>query len=393
MGRANFKNGIWGGVLTMAVIANLGHAAKATVLVNDTWQDGERNTPAAPIYSEYGVNSDPGQDTDLESAWYRGGGGSLDPVGPGGPLRGALADSGTSSSTWTTYFTPEATPVVLTNTGDQLLIRWDFQLSTVNASNNSQDFRITIVDSPADSRLTGNGSPGSAAYTGYAVFANMGQNFGHGRPFELKGRVAVGELLSASAAWTSDALVVGGTNGNEGYADSTPYTYLFTATRNADDGIDIVTSVTGGNINGTGHLSISYTDESPASYAFDTFSVRPSRADRTAFVFNTSLFRVEFNTDSAPPVLFGDFNDDGIVDAADYTVWRNNLGNESEDVINNAGDGMGGVDSGDYEVWKQHYGQMTGLGSGGIAASVIPEPASIWLMAAAVALAITRRRT
>ena len=34
------------------------------------------------------------------------------------------------------------------------------------------------------------------------------------------------------------------------------------------------------------------------------------------------------------PVLPGDFNNDGIVDAADYTVWRNHFGDETEDAIN-----------------------------------------------------------
>ena len=58
----------------------------AAIIVNDTWKDGTDSDPASPVYSEYGVDSD--ADGDLESAWYQGGAGTLDPVGAGGPQRG-----------------------------------------------------------------------------------------------------------------------------------------------------------------------------------------------------------------------------------------------------------------------------------------------------------------
>lgn len=94
-----------------------------------------------------------------------------------------------------------------------------------------------------------------------------------------------------------------------------------------------------------------------------------------------------------PPVVVeptGDYNGDGVVDAVDYTVWRNNLGDETEDDINNSGDGENGVDPADYDVWKQNYGDtVPGAGSGGLA---IPEPATIALLAIATALATLRRR-
>ena len=58
-------------------------------------------------------------------------------------------------------------------------------------------------------------------------------------------------------------------------------------------------------------------------------------------------------------LLAGDFNDDGIVDAADYTVWRNNLGSDFD--LGGNGDETGAshdiVDQGDYLLWKQHFGE------------------------------------
>lgn len=55
------------------------------------------------------------------------------------------------------------------------------------------------------------------------------------------------------------------------------------------------------------------------------------------------------------PFLAGDFNRDGMVNSADYTVWR---------------DGAGGPPiSNDYAIWRSHYGRA-------IAAMPIPEPSS-----------------
>jgi hypothetical protein len=87
----------------------------------------------------------------------------------------------------------------------------------------------------------------------------------------------------------------------------------------------------------------------------------------------------------------GDYNGNGIVDAADYTVWRNSLGG-----INLAADGNrdGMIDDDDYAVWKSNFGETAGSGSGAMGSNAaVPEPAAavLWLIAASVACA-TRRR-
>ena len=56
----------------------------------------------------------------------------------------------------------------------------------------------------------------------------------------------------------------------------------------------------------------------------------------------------------------GDYNQNGIVDAADYTVWRNNLGSGTS--LPN--DDTPGVGQDDYTRWKTHFGQTAGSGSG-----------------------------
>jgi hypothetical protein len=76
--------------------------------------------------------------------------------------------------------------------------------------------------------------------------------------------------------------------------------------------------------------------------------------------------------------LDGDFDGNDIVDARDYTVWRDNLGGDSS-VLNGNGSGAATVVPGDYEIWKTNFG-MTASGSGGLAASAVPEPASAALV-------------
>ena len=68
--------------------------------------------------------------------------------------------------------------------------------------------------------------------------------------------------------------------------------------------------------------------------------------------------------------MLADFNADGMVDAGDYTWWRNNYGSNSTADI--SGDGLIGQE--EYFVWRTH------LGRGGPSASIqaVPEPAS-WL--------------
>ena len=52
------------------------------------------------------------------------------------------------------------------------------------------------------------------------------------------------------------------------------------------------------------------------------------------------------------PALSGDYNGNGVVDAADYVVWRNRLG--SNDPVAD-GDASGVVDAADFDVWKIEF--------------------------------------
>jgi hypothetical protein len=100
----------------------------------------------------------------------------------------------------------------------------------------------------------------------------------------------------------------------------------------------------------------------------------------------TTLFDTgSFTFDVAPPAspdLPGDYNHDGVVDAADYTVWRDSVGQTGVGLAAD-GDGSHAIDTGDYTVWASNFG-TTSPGSGAGRSDTVPEPASWTLFAACV---------
>jgi probable HAF family extracellular repeat protein len=76
----------------------------------------------------------------------------------------------------------------------------------------------------------------------------------------------------------------------------------------------------------------------------------------------------------------GDYNNDGIVDAADYTIWRDTLGSTTDLRANgdNIGASAGVIDHADYNVCKTNFGAHSGAGATGNSAS-LPEPTTLWL--------------
>lgn len=74
----------------------------------------------------------------------------------------------------------------------------------------------------------------------------------------------------------------------------------------------------------------------------------------------------------------GDYNTDGVVNAADYTVWRDTLGDAGTALLAD-GSGNGLVDAADYQIWKNNFGAISGTASA-IFTSV-PEPTSLVVFA------------
>jgi hypothetical protein len=77
-----------------------------------------------------------------------------------------------------------------------------------------------------------------------------------------------------------------------------------------------------------------------------------------------------------PAVLAGDYNDDRVVDAADYVVWRRHLVDNTPLANETASPGV--VDQADVDEWRGNFGATAGGGSG--ASELVPEPGAILLL-------------
>lgn len=111
-----------------------------------------------------------------------------------------------------------------------------------------------------------------------------------------------------------------------------------------------------------------------------------TQADLAA-VCSVSEFKLcEFGL--TPVLQDGEFNGDGLINAADYSIWRDATvtGSLAADA-----NGDGKVNNADLELWAANYGAKESSSAAGSSHSV-PEPAAWWLaMGAALAYGLPRR--
>jgi hypothetical protein len=81
-----------------------------------------------------------------------------------------------------------------------------------------------------------------------------------------------------------------------------------------------------------------------------------------------------------PPTATGDYNENGVVDAADYVLWRDTL-NQTVTPAGSGADGntSGTVDAADYDFWRARFGNevppaAVGASAVSTVASAVPEP-------------------
>ncbi len=75
------------------------------------------------------------------------------------------------------------------------------------------------------------------------------------------------------------------------------------------------------------------------------------------------LISGRLNCSHRRPRCLGDYSQNGVVDAADYVLWRKTLGTTGVTHYSGAdGDGDGDITSGDYDVWRTDFGAaLSGL--------------------------------
>jgi hypothetical protein len=89
----------------------------------------------------------------------------------------------------------------------------------------------------------------------------------------------------------------------------------------------------------------------------------------------------------------GDFNEDDVIDAADYIVWRKQMGGQVTPWSGADGNGDGQVNQLDYEVWRRNFGMTIPDVGSGAESTAVPEPGSFrFLLVAAAGLRLNRRQ-
>jgi hypothetical protein len=80
--------------------------------------------------------------------------------------------------------------------------------------------------------------------------------------------------------------------------------------------------------------------------------------------------------------IAGDYNHNGVVDMADYVLWRNTKGQTGSGL---AADGNNDnvVNDLDYSFWRARFGNTSGSGSG-LGGAAVPEPGLLSLIVCAI---------
>lgn len=126
---------------------------------------------------------------------------------------------------------------------------------------------------------------------------------------------------------------------------------------------------------GTGFVSIAGFKEDTIRFGTNSTGLTPAQlAAIDGGIY--SLSNQGYLTTMSAPSLLGDFNEDGLVDAADYTVWRDaENGNVALPNDNGLGTPIG---SAHYDLWAGNYGDSSAP------AASIPEPGALLLALGAV---------
>ncbi|MCO6045574.1 hypothetical protein NG895_16805 [Aeoliella sp. ICT_H6.2] len=187
-----------------------------------------------------------------------------------------------------------------------------------------------------------------------------------------------GGHINALDAWRNSVVNISGGTFGDSFEAALESTVNFSGTSFAIDGVPIQELQLGNPLEIAQRdvtLSGFLADGSPISFLLSSSGTASSSVFSPYAVITVTLVE--------PETIPGDYNSDGIVNLADYTVWRNNLGATGASL---AADGNGDsvVDAADYGVWKEHFGQSASGSAGAI--TTVPEPGAEGLLLLALAM-------
>lgn len=107
----------------------------------------------------------------------------------------------------------------------------------------------------------------------------------------------------------------------------------------------------------------------------------------TGLSWNTSQLYTTGVLSVASAGIPGDYNQNGVVDAADYVLWRK-FNNTSTTLPN---DFTPGTDDSDYVVWRSHFGQQPGSGADVRVNALVPEPPTAVMLLMGMIVTCARR--
>jgi hypothetical protein len=125
-------------------------------------------------------------------------------------------------------------------------------------------------------------------------------------------------------------------------------------------------------------------------------SINRVSADGTGRIFATGLSHGDDFIASFWESPTGDFNRDGIVDAADYPVWRHRLFDIVAACSGPDADCDAFVNGPDYDLWREYFGETfhrsiaASFAANAQAAEIIPEPSITALIAAGLIGSVVR---
>ncbi len=217
----------------------------------------------------------------------------------------------------------------------------------------------------------------------------------------FEGQVAIGRFYGNTALSAADVAQNYRALTGEGVASSMHFDSNLSLSNNSNLQLDISAGGSADKLLVDGQLGlidvdleVSQVGNDPmaAGEIFDLFDAAIVSGDFDSITLPALEAGLMWNVDSLSSTgeilvtLAGDYNGDGNVDAADYTVWRDSVNQQVTPYTAADGNGDGQIDVQDQQVWAANYGAtIVGFGQNSASTSV-PEPSAIVLLLWLIAL-------